>query len=277
MTLHKNNSADEKVAKIIADGASALHIISDFDDTITRAYIKGEKTPSSFGQLRNKGFLGEEYVKQSQALYDTYAPIEKDSQLTPEQKSPKMIEWWNLHKDLMVEKGVTKEVFEKIADAGHLHLRDYFLDIAAQLHTKKIPLLIFSAGLGNVIEAFFEKMNLLTDNVHIISNNYSFDDEGKPLGYAHEPIHPFNKCEVVMESYSYHSEIEARKNVILLGDVIADCGMADGMKHDCVLKIGFLNKPDYTTKEFDEYLANFDIVLTGDDSFEILHEIVAKI
>lgn len=36
-------------------------------------------------------------------------------------------------------------------------------------------------------------------------------------------------------------ELEGRSNVILLGDSIGDAGMADGVCHDTVLKIGFLN------------------------------------
>lgn len=36
-------------------------------------------------------------------------------------------------------------------------------------------------------------------------------------------------------------ELAGRSNVILVGDSIGDAGMADGVCHDTVLKIGFLN------------------------------------
>lgn len=36
-------------------------------------------------------------------------------------------------------------------------------------------------------------------------------------------------------------ELSGRSNVILLGDSIGDASMADGVSHDTVLKIGFLN------------------------------------
>lgn len=36
-------------------------------------------------------------------------------------------------------------------------------------------------------------------------------------------------------------ELSGRSNVILLGDSVGDAKMADGVPHDTVLKIGFLN------------------------------------
>ena len=53
--------------------------------------------------------------------------------------------------------------------------------------------------------------------------------------------------------------------VILLGDGTGDVFMADGIPHDNLLKVGFLNHDE--DKLLAQYSEIYDVVITGDGSF----------
>lgn len=61
-------------------------------------------------------------------------------------------------------------------------------------------------------------------------------------GFGEELIHTFNKNEIFPHHLDYFLEHGHRKNVLLMGDMIGDLRMADGMRtKENVLTIGFLN------------------------------------
>lgn len=55
--------------------------------------------------------------------------------------------------------------------------RDKVFDFMTVLHKHNIPMLIFSAGLGNVIELLLERYEVCFDNVRVVSNFMDFNDE----------------------------------------------------------------------------------------------------
>lgn len=55
-------------------------------------------------------------------------------------------------------------------------------------------------------------------------------------------IHSFNKREGAMSQVAALRELQARPNVLLLGDSLGDLTVADGVaEHQNILTIGFLN------------------------------------
>lgn len=46
-----------------------------------------------------------------------------------------------------------------------------------QLHKHQVPLLVLSAGIGDVIEAVIRQHSLLFDNVKVVSNYMEFDEK----------------------------------------------------------------------------------------------------
>lgn len=275
MNIIYGEDAEAKIARIISGGTNALHVVADFDDTLTRAFHNGKRTHSSFAQLRKGKYLGEQYVKESTALFEHYHPIECDTTIPLAQKNQLMHEWWKKHEVLLVRYCLDKEMFNQIAQEEHLHLRTGVVEIMHLLQHYAVPLLIFSAGLGQIIESFLRHRNLMTPNVHIISNFYTFDSAGKALGYTGPVIHSHNKNEIVIPHFPYAKEIASRKHVILLGDKLADCGMAEGMSHECVLKIGFLNEPDTKTRQ--TYAEAYDIVICGDGDALVIVDLLKKL
>lgn len=62
------------------------------------------------------------------------------------------------------------------------------------------------------------------------------------VGFKGQLIHTFNKNESAVHSSEYFQNLSHRHNVMLMGDSLGDCHMADGCQDpEAILKIGFLN------------------------------------
>jgi 5'-nucleotidase len=266
----------EKIDLIKNDGKDNLHIVSDFDNTLSKAYVNGEKAQSIIGQLRRLGYLGEEYQKQYDALYNKYNPIEINPNISMEEKDKAMTEWWSTHIKVLSSFGLCKDILDKVIEnSTHLILREnikYFFDI---LNKNNIPLLIFSASPKYFIDGYLQKYNFVYPNMSIIANHYDFDSEGKVLGYKNKIIHVFNKGEVAIKDNPHFDSIKKRKNVILLGDSIGDLNMPKGIEHKTIITIGFYNNPDL--KGLDEYKTKYDVVLLNDTSMDFVNDLLNKI
>ena len=145
---------------------------------------------------------------------------------------------------------------------------------------KRVPLLILSAGLGDVIDCLFEVWfgEKYEDIMYTISNFLLFDEEtGIAKLFKGDTIHIYNKKEVkVLESdFGKKFDIQQRRNVILVGDSEGDIHMAEGIDHDCVLKVGFLNKN--SEEALKHYSEIFDIVLVEDFTFNFINDILKEL
>ncbi len=60
---------EDKIAAIKRDGLDKLHIISDFDRTLTKCSIEGRKIPSGIALLREGGYLSKDYPEKAFALF----------------------------------------------------------------------------------------------------------------------------------------------------------------------------------------------------------------
>lgn len=242
----------EKVSKIKSQGLNSLHIISDFDLTLTK---EGSVPTWEVCQL------GDEYEKERDEYKAIYLPIEYDVNATLELKNEKMNEWWKLHLGALIKYGLNKQMI----DSGILHSRmtprDRLNELCEFSSKNSIPFLVLSAGLGDVINEFFLLRNMLYQNMHIVSNFFTFGENGKPIGFKGDIVHSYNKSETHLRGKSYAKEIEGRKNVILLGDSPGDVLMIEGIEHENVIKIGFLNgKQD----RLEAYKELYDVVITED-------------
>lgn len=85
-----------------------------------------------------------------------------------------------------------------------MHNRDGTDECFQLLSAAQVPVLVFSAGLGDVVKSFMTLRGLLTENVHIISNFFKIVD-GKIVGYQNDVIHVFNKNERQIENTPYHA------------------------------------------------------------------------
>jgi HAD superfamily hydrolase (TIGR01544 family) len=259
-----------KIEKVKADGSHSLHIISDFDKTFTRSKIDGEEGFSSWAKFN----LSREYTEECLRHLNFYQPIEFDPHVSVEIKKPLMKEWVGKHLALLVRFGLTKAMIKKAVSNSSVYSRKDLDKLIALSHSHQIPFLIFSGGLGDVIREFLQEQKLLFSNLHIISNFFVFDSMGKVTGFQDDSIHSFNKSEVQLVNKTYVKEIIGRKNCILLGDSLGDVGMAQGLSHDVVIKIGFLNGD---MKSLEAFKAVYDVVIVEDTGMEDVIKIVESI
>jgi len=151
---------------------------------------------------------------------------------------------------------------------------DVFLQI---LNNNKIPLLIFSSGLGDFINEFLKKENLYFSNISVISNFFDWDADGfaKSNYKGNKIIHILNKDETEIKNDPYFSKVITRSNVIVIGDSITDLKMICGIDHQNSISIGFLNSD--VDKKLDVYKNTFDIVITNDGSFDQVLELLKEV
>jgi len=265
----------QKIDQLKKAGASGLHVITDFDKTITKAFPEGKAFRSVIAILRDEKYLTPDYAARAEKLYETYRPYEIDPQLSEEEKAVKMLEWWSTHEELLIECGINKEVIADVISKKLIISREGAHTFFDTLAKYKIPLLIFSAGLGDFIEAHLQAEGERTENIHVISNFFTFDEQGKAIGYQKRIIHSFNKNEVELRNTPYYQNVKERKHVLLLGDSLGDLHMTKGLEHECILRIGFLNKDEEHYLE--KYIDLFDIVILNDGTLEPVNDVLQQI
>lgn len=266
---------NRKIKKFKQSGVDSFHVVADFDKTLTKAFVNGKNVLSSYALIRDGKYLTPDYSKRAHALFDKYHHFEIDPDLSLEEKKKKMILWWREHYELMVECGMSKSVIKDIISKRQLQLRDGAFKFLDLLHDQKIPLLIFSAGIGDLIKEFLEFEKKLYSSTHIISNFWTFDDKGVVTGCLDRFIHVFNKNEYAVKNTTYYPQIRHRKNVMLLGDSLGDLGMTEGIEHEGIIRVGFLN--DNQEKFLDTYAKSFDIVVLDDGDMNYVNKVLMKI
>ncbi len=268
-------SLKKKIEQIKKDGVSHLHVVSDFDRTLTKAFVAGQKAHTGIAQIREGKYLTPEYPGKAHSLYDKYRPIEISETISLKEKIEKMNEWWSTHLKLLIESGMNEAVVDDIVKKKKIKFRPGVTELFKHLDSKQIPVLIFSAGIGNIIEKSMFAEGISMKNVHIISNFFDFDENGVAKGYKSGIVHTFNKNEGHIKKSPYFKQIETRKNVILLGDSLGDSEMLDGIEHKTIIRVGFLNEE--IEKDKDKYEKEYDILILNDGSMDYVNELLKQI
>ncbi|KAI9012569.1 pyrimidine 5'-nucleotidase [Phycomyces nitens] len=267
-----------KLTKILDDGHPNLHFICDFDMTMSRHWVRNHETDALERNASSHGIPGKyskispEFKVATKKIYNTYYPIEINRGMTHEEKVPFMIEWWETAHKLIIEQKITKNDITDMVQEARLELRPVLKQVLDRCMSNKIPFLVFSAGIGNIIEDVLVHAGLFHKNMHIVSNMMEFNSEDVCVGFREPLIHVFNKSEFQLETTDYYTQIENRQNVILVGDSLGDLQMSKGVRHEMCLNIGFLNH-DIEALE-PKYTEMFDIVIVGDANMLPIQSII---
>lgn len=256
------------------DGVGTIHVLSDFDRTLTTAFVDGKAMPSIISILRDGNYLIPDYAPKAHALYNKYHPLEINPEISFEEKKKAMQEWWMTHFKLLAESGFTKDDLEKVVESGKIRFRKGALEFIDLLYNHNIPLIIMSsAGLGEVISRLLQKEGRLYKNIYIISNSFEWDASGNIVGIKQPIIHTLNKDETMIKDYPDVFEVvKNRKNVLLLGDNLGDIGMIAGFDYNNLIKIGFLNEE--VEKSLEEYKKNYDVVILNDSDMNFVNKLI---
>jgi len=143
----KKQEFDEKLENMKFDWISNLHILADFDNTLTSAFVDWVRTPSLVSLLRWKEWvLWEQCSIEDTKLFETYHPIEIDPNISQEEKNEKMVEWWTKSFELFIKYWLTKDSLKKIAQNDWIKLREFSKDFLSYTDKYNVPFIIISAS-----------------------------------------------------------------------------------------------------------------------------------
>lgn len=274
-----------KIEQLVLGGMSKLQVISDFDRTISTSEYNNKPTMSSFSVFETCDSLPADYKEKALALLNKYRPIEDDPQLSVVEKLPYIEEWWHKSESLLKGLRFQYKDIEKSIERANVKLRDGIVKAFEKLTIHQVPVIVLSAGIGDVVELILKHENLLTDNVSVVSNflKVCSDDKGLSTiqGFKEEKLlHVFNKNEhAYLDTHKNDTHLSGRLNVILMGDSLGDANMDGGIPYNTVLRIGFLNS-DLTEHDdgyLQQYKLAFDIVLVQDQTMELLNYVLDEI
>lgn len=232
--------------------------------------------------LEDCGLLTDDYHDKAKALQLKYYPMEVDPHLDEQTRLQAMIEWVTKAHDLLLENKLTKPMIAAAAESavseGRIKLRDKVVDFVGLLQQQKIPLLIFSAGIADVLEEVLKcYVTIDVESMDVISNRCQFDSSPQQLltGFDEPLLHVFNKRSTPFLHTDFFTKqhVNDRKNLVLIGDSLGDVTMSEGMSFNQAgaLNIGFLND---RVERLEQYLQKYDLVVLGDPPFTVPLELM---
>ncbi|KAJ7547286.1 hypothetical protein O6H91_08G078400 [Diphasiastrum complanatum] len=140
---------EKKKRAIRSAGLSKLQVIADFDMTLTKYKVNGERGQSSHALLHQGNA---EYDLKRRQLFNHYYPLEVSSTIPVDEKTKLMEEWWEKTHSLLIEGGLNHAAIVQSVKNAVINFRDGVVELFELLESSGVPLLIFSAGLADIIE-----------------------------------------------------------------------------------------------------------------------------
>lgn len=197
---------DEKI-KQMKGGVENLVIICDFDYTITHRFVEnGTVLNSSFGALETYHKFSQEMRDRMVGNLKKYSPKEYDLSIPYEERRRLMEEWTTKSCENVLNDGLKESYIPDIIDDNiknkSMRLRKGVEKLFEFALNNKVPFYVLSAGCGNIVKEFLVKTIpcmtdlLKEDLVHIVSNEFYFDTNGKAVSYKKPILNTFSKVDV---------------------------------------------------------------------------------
>uniref|UniRef100_A0A672FII0 5'-nucleotidase, cytosolic IIIB n=1 Tax=Salarias fasciatus TaxID=181472 RepID=A0A672FII0_SALFA len=146
-------------------------VISDFDMTLTRFAHNGRRVPTTHSKDSRHPISS----LFNTDLLNTYYPVEIDASRSTEEKLPHMVDWWTKVHELLIQQKIRKDLLAQAVKESTVMLRDGYKEFFDHLAEQQVPLLIFSAGVGDILEEVIQQNRVFHPNTHVISNYMDFD------------------------------------------------------------------------------------------------------
>lgn len=239
-----------------------FYVITDFDRTLTT-----KDSEPSMGIVPK--YLGGECLKERTKIFEYYRPLELDYTIKEQEKQKIMKEWANKSFSLL-SKYLTQDIIYKALENANIHFRKGAKEFLIKMNDMNIPVIIMSSGVGNILKAFLEKEGCLFDNIKIVSNFFEFEDEKAYIDLG-SIMATLNK-EYEKIPQNVRNELKQKESALLFGDLIEDIKMANKEKLSNTITFGFLDAN--VEDNLEKFNKNFDIVLTGDDDFDSIKQVL---
>lgn len=237
-------------------GAKELHIIADFDLTLTA----GTKAGQNLGTWDVMDVLMPPAgVERHREIYQSFRPIELEGKLT--QKIAK--EKWSETLDLICSYRLSIDEVEK-AFLSVATLRKGAKEVFEACKQNAVPSVILSAGIKDIIELIAAYYSI--EPSIILSTKLKLDQDRRISGWQKDTlVHMLNKKEV---GHAELSELrKTRPKVILLGDVPDDVHMVAG--DEDVIRVRVLDPREGEVVDLkhalqSSFAAGYDLVVERD-------------
>jgi len=277
---------DIKVEHALQAGTDKIFWVCDFDRTVTRCFLDGgSRSLDCHDILASIPKITAECKQAMESMMDYYYPIEIHPTMSREEKIPHMVEWYTKVNALLASQNLTRDdVVSAVANCQNFAIRQG-VDEAFQLaYQKGIPIIVVSAGLGNIIEEVIRQRIRMPDgstgkawpNVRVLSNTLQWNEQGNFAGFSEPLIHMYNKS--LQDAPAELRQMVSGRHVgLLTGDGTGDLTMAHGHDATEVLKFGFLNEK--VEERMPKYIGSdgYDRVILDDGSFEPVLDLLRKL
>ena len=252
------------------DGPERLLVVSDWDRTLTRSTAEDGSDQSTCSVIANSGRLGAAFSRRYGELFDRYRTIELAPDLSERDKSSHLRRWWSLQFDLLLEYKFSTRTIRRIVREHLPRLRDGARLFFETLRERRIPLIILSAGIREIIEARLAEEGVSTCNLAIVANTLAFDPGGIAVAYRTPLLHSLNKH---AQHVAFTPEFAGRRNLLLLGDTLEDTRMAENISHTRLLSFAF----PADSCHHQEFQTAYDVVLAPETSLAPVNAVLADI
>lgn len=118
------------------------------------------------------------------------------------------MEWYTKSHGLLIEQALPKAKLKEIVEESDIMLKEGYENFFDKLQQYNIPVFIFSAGIGDVLEEVIRQAGVYYPNVKVVSNFMDFDDNGLLRGFKGELIHVFNKHDGSLKNTEYFNQLK---------------------------------------------------------------------
>ncbi|KJH42948.1 HAD hydrolase, family IE [Dictyocaulus viviparus] len=248
-------------------GKEKIMVVTDFDYTLTlRQDDSGNKgclTHEVFQTLKQKnGCTVEALQHELNKHYETAL----SNCSTKDDRISVQIDWWNESHDIIVRSGVHCDQLPTIVRNSKIIWRKNVLHLIKLLEEMSVPLLIYSAGITDIIkEAIRQLIGYFPCNISIVANRMHFDEHGRLSGFTMPPLCSLTKTMVRLRGLAKEVDeiYKDRTNVILIGDSDEDAIMLNGWEERVFLKIRLVQ--DKISQPH-----SFDLVILGSDCHQLI-------
>lgn len=251
-----------KIHRFIQAGPDKIKTVWDFDRTITQGSLANGHDATVLGFVTS--LLAPPTQHTLFELSDKYRPLEIQRRLSSEDAQV----WWETPLASLEKEGVGREQlggFKEFAKP-----RDVLISTFKRLEAAKIPIIISSGGISDVIEIWNKDHDINANKT--VSTKLMFNQADKIAGWDKDSlVHVLNKREKTQNTLEqYENE---RPLTIIFGDSMEDADILEGKEN--VLRVRVKpHQPNEAEGQKQAYrqetFTKFDLLLEHGDFFPVL-------
>ena len=247
LLLHAHEpTTEQKRESIVRDGLHNLHVVLDFDHTIT-AYLSpsgnGELCHECHDVLQHGPYSPDQRRRSFRADIDAVWSDQREGRLGH------ISEWWLRFHGAIISHGLTRDDVREAVAASNSVLRPGAVELLGWLRKHGVRTTIVSAGVSTVIEEILRRNCIeLHEHAQVLANVPVWNEKGVAVAFEEPLIHSRNKPEVLQMmglGTKGRAVLNADKdvqNVVLAGNSIGDATILNSLDHRHSLSFGFLHE-----------------------------------